>query len=277
MGHALITVTEKLLEDGIRTYYPTRTAHLNPSHHFKMRLSKGNKVGYQVFDRDLMYQVEVEIERLEDPYFDLIGWYMQQKAQMPWQPLSIQNQITASGSLHTCWQDHEIVECPLDENVMECPPQENKVSEDVYQDLLSLIALSEDSDENNEERQEELLAFLEEDQYLPFNSDYLHGINDPVANVMLSHGSDYSAITRLNDVLTASQPFPGDGPPIDPSYVEGEYRFLIKLIDHGLLSVYDRVQGFDSSLHLELLKDPDFVIARWYTEQCMYNSGLTSL
>ena len=40
--------------------------------------------------------------------------------------------------------------------------------------------------------------------------------------------------------------------------------------------MYDRVQGFDSSLHSDLLKDPDFIIARWYTEQCACNSGLTS-
>ena len=77
-------------------------------------------------------------------------------------------------------------------------------------------------------------------------------------------------------MLTACQPFPGDGPPVDPSYVKGEHQFLIIRIDHGLLSVYDRVQGFDSSLHPDLLKDPDFVVVRWYAEQCTYNSGLTS-
>lgn len=193
MGHALITVAKKL--HGIRTYYPTQTAHLNPSCHFKVHLPKGDETGYQVFDRDLMYQVEVEIEQLEDPCFDLIGWYMQQKAKIPWQPPSIQSQITASGSSHTCWQDHGIVECPLDESNVECLPQENEESEDIYQDPLSLIALSKNSNENNDEWEEELLAFLEEDQYLPFDADYLCRINESAVNVALSYGSDYSAIT----------------------------------------------------------------------------------
>jgi hypothetical protein len=45
-------------------------------------------------------------------------------------------------------------------------------------------------------------------------------------------------------------------------------------MDHGLLQIYDRVQGFDVNIHLSLLRTPDFLIGRWYAEQCAYNSEL---
>lgn len=189
-----------------------------------------------VVDRDLMYQVEIRVEQLEDPLFNLIGWYTQQKAKMPWKPTV---NGAASGSSHACWQSHVVVKCPLNDNCSEDLHRKDEGQEDIYQDLPGIIALYEDSDEDDDYQQEELLAFLWEDQHLQFDEAYLREVEEYRVDIEAPHRSDYSMILWLNDVLTTNQPFPGDVLPVDPSYVEGEFCFLIERISHGLLSIYD--------------------------------------
>ena len=57
---------------------------------------------------------------------------------------------------------------------------------------------------------------------------------------------------RVQDVLTRCQPFPGDSHPIDPTYTQGEPRFIVEPCNHDLFQIYDRVQGFEAHLHLHL-------------------------
>ena len=78
----------------------------------------------------------------------------------------------------------------------------------------------------------------------------------------------------LSEILTESQPFPGDGPAIDPTYEEGDPRFVVERAKLGLVAIYDRLQGFDSHLHFSVIQSPEFSVARWYAERCVFNSGM---
>ena len=98
-----------------------------------------------------------------------------------------------------------------------------------------------------------------------------------------------SAISRLREEITLRQiqevlercaPFPGDElhlqHPTDPSYIRnGESRFVtdvIDLIDHQLVYVYDRLQGFDTFLSWEISSWNKFSLGKWYAEKCALNN-----
>ena len=77
MGRPLITVATKLLADGAQAYFPAKNGSINPVQQFTMIPPEYERTGYLLFNRDMGYQVELHLEQLEDPSFDLIGWYMQ--------------------------------------------------------------------------------------------------------------------------------------------------------------------------------------------------------
>ena len=77
MGMAVPVVASKLLRDGIRSYYPSRNARLSPITRFVVRPSSGDPGDLVVIDRDEGCMVEIPISQLEDPLFNLIGWYME--------------------------------------------------------------------------------------------------------------------------------------------------------------------------------------------------------
>lgn len=81
-------------------------------------------------------------------------------------------------------------------------------------------------------------------------------------------------IVRLDQVLTTCQPFPGDGPAVDPTFVDGDPRFMMKPVTNDLLEIYDRVQGFEIHIHFSRLQEPDFAVGKWYAEQCAFNSEM---
>ena len=72
----------------------------------------------------------------------------------------------------------------------------------------------------------------------------------------LSRLREEITLRQIQEVLECCAPFPGDElqlqHPTDPSYIwNGESRFItdvIDLIDHQLVYVYDRLQGFDTFL-----------------------------
>ena len=83
MGQALlvITVASKLLEDWISGYYPSRMLSMNPARRFVMKQLVNNKNKFLIIDRDLGCQTRIDQDKLEDPAFNLIGWYLQTSAQ----------------------------------------------------------------------------------------------------------------------------------------------------------------------------------------------------
>ena len=78
----------------------------------------------------------------------------------------------------------------------------------------------------------------------------------------------------MQRVLTQCQPFPGDGHPVDNSYKPGSPRFLVERRDRGFLCIYDRVQGFETNIHIARLHWDSFSIGEWFAERCTVNSGL---
>ena len=79
---------------------------------------------------------------------------------------------------------------------------------------------------------------------------------------------------RIQEVLTRCQPFPGDGDPVDPRYTPGDRRFIVEHQERGLICVYDRVQGFETDIHVDRLKWEHFSLGKWFAERCAVNVGL---
>ena len=83
-------------------------------------------------------------------------------------------------------------------------------------------------------------------------------------------------LKQIQEVLERCTPFPGDEQqvhhPADPSYLRNnESRFVmdvIDLIDHQLVYIYDRLQGFDTFLSWEIASWKKFSIGKWYAEKC---------
>ena len=256
MGSAISIVAAKLLEDGSHSYFPPRDSNRDPATRFKVYPPSVARTGYLINDTDLKFLMEISASKLENPEFDLIGWYMrilsagETKVQLG---ENLMPPRTLTGSAH------DNPESPVDDEDEEIP---------------HLIALSDDSDDDDY-RQEELEAErLLQEEYALFDES-LYDSEDTELVDKPWFRNDVSVILRLNEVLTSVAPYPGDRQiAVDPSYEIGEYRFLIERFDHGLLVIYDRVQGFDTSIHMSVLQSPGFSVGQWFAEQCAFNSGL---
>ena len=261
MGRPLATIARKLLEDGIRSYFPSRDLHLSPESRFVVRSPRQGREGHLIVDRDMNSQVEVPNSSLDDPSFDLIGWYMQYLSS---QWVNRRDEEETS-SPHECPQTHLSSSCI---GMKEERSPEPTTDDDDLPDLLTLSDDSEDDDYREEAlRNESFWDFLF-GNYVPFDES-MYEEEDPCVD-------DRSMITKLSDTLTACQPFPGDDrrPAIDPTYLEGQPRFKIEPAKYELISIYDRVQGFDIHIHTSRLQDPEFEVGRWYAEQCAFIQGM---
>ena len=223
-----------------------------------------------MFDGDMGYQVELYLEQLEDLNFDLISWYMQYLdgwSRRDWRDECVStdeedNQITET---HTCSHDHLLVACGMANRQERTEPSTGQEDEAVYDDLPGLIALS-DENEDDDYREKDLA------------DDWFWKIlGSPIAETSLDTGSESvdpshlhaiieSITQRITEVLTKNQPFPGDERAMEPMLEDGISRFAIELIQHDLVQIYDRVQGFDVHLHLSLAQSTEFAIERWYAE-----------
>ena len=267
MGRALITVASKLLEDGISAYYPSKTNYMNPTYRFVMRSLRNRPDEYMIVDRDLGYQTRIHRDQLEDPAFDLIGWYIHvlaQRSQFDW--------MSGYGNVpepHSCPATHTLQGCNPADNTNS---QESEMGEGSQDDLPELIALSEDSDDDEYQRAAFSTTWIDDDAEESMSihdwEEVTYGNNDCHCT------KDDELIQWLSDELTESQPFPGDGRAVDPSFIQGEPRFLIEQVQHNLLQIYDRIQGFDSHLLASLVQSKDFHLVKWYAERCAFNSEL---
>jgi hypothetical protein len=154
-----------------------------------------------------------------------------------------------SKSAHTCLLDHTLLECsrvandllarniqrqeeeeddlpglmvPSNSDDSDVDYRQKELEEEEDNDLPDLLPQSDSDNSDDGYRQEELYAFLQEENYSPFDeSSYDMYASEEEAE----HGysKDFSLALQQNDVLTSSQPFPGDRQAVDPTYVEGEY------------------------------------------------------
>ena len=294
MGDAAITVATKLLVDGIQSYYPSRNGNLDLSRRFKMFPPKAGRPNYLLADDDLGYMEQITRNNLEEPTFDLIGWYIQcleERRLLEFNDEDTTNMDTSPGdeessqSSHgserhecSCARSHLLTGCSHDEDTDMTSVLEGSGVE--YDDMPELETVSnsdidddDDGDNDNAEsesrrdRMSGLAGWLFE--------ELLDQMKQTPEETHPKLSVDEERINQwLAEMLTESQPFPGDGEPIDPSFKEGDQRFVVGQAKYGLVSIYDRVQGFDAHLRFSVIVSPGFSVGRWYAEQCAFNSEM---
>ena len=113
-------------------------------------------------DRDAWYQTYIDKVSLEDPSFDLIGWYMQYLDR--WSQFTLQNEDDSYDEdapegpseadihpLHSCRDGHPFVECVIPGATTSSAPEPrtNKVGQIDEEDYLELIPVSDGSKDND--------------------------------------------------------------------------------------------------------------------------------
>ena len=90
------------------------------------------------------------VSKLEDPLFDLIGWYMTYLAQHQ-NPRELEEDSKyPMASPHDCPPAHLFIDC--DPPALITEPMQADIPEDEYDDLPGLIALSDDLDDDDNYR-----------------------------------------------------------------------------------------------------------------------------
>lgn len=75
--------------------------------------------------------------------------------------------------------------------------------------------------------------------------------------------------------LTRCQLFSGNGPPIDPTYTEGDTTgrlFVEHSQDFDTFMIYDWVQGVETHIKMARLSRHNFSIGKWFAERCDFAS-----
>jgi reverse transcriptase-like protein/aspartyl protease/zinc knuckle protein len=80
--------------------------------------------------------------------------------------------------------------------------------------------------------------------------------------------SDSLLLKEIIHTLESCQPYPGDGPPVDPTYSEDDFRFRAARESRNLLCIYDRVQGQEAYLLWDIARWDQFSIGKWFVERC---------
>ena len=215
--------------------------------------------------------------------FDIIGWYMRYLAhweQRDWQDECVstsEEDEPQNSKKHTCGHhdNHPFEHCNQASMPEKARDNTEKTGEEEYDDLPSLIALS-DKDEDDDYQEEELNnGWFWEMAGSPLAEAFSEARNERPAQDHLPVDVE-STIERLSKVLTENQLFPRDESAMDPILEVGSPRFVVELIEHDLVQIYNRVQGFDSHIHILLAQSSKFSIEKWYAEQCAYNSELSN-
>jgi hypothetical protein len=276
MGYAVNTVASKLLVDGISSEYPCTNPRLNPEDRFTIYPRQPNDDNYRIHDRDLEMTLPIPRTLLEDPSFDLVGWYRQR----------------LEGS-----EMNSIFRCRYKErHTREYVDELDIVRELEQMDIGDGNSADEGSASNDSEAIEpsdpfDICDLESEDEWEPLSRPSVSessGFSDIDMDTLPDEletdpdEADESTLLligdslagRIMDVLTRCQPFPGDGTPADPCYRANEHRFLIEARDDDVLEVYDRVQGFESRIRKSLAQWEGFSIGKWYAERCAYNTEL---
>ena len=245
-----------------------------------------------VTDKDLKFHVGISQSQLEDKTFDLIGWYLN--------VLRERDQRVVKGTageciLHQAGQ-HLFIGC----SQLEAEPRDNDIvdqkEDHTYDDLPELYPLSDDEESDDEEEEDykvnsptssdndesesdsanyadlpRLVPIDEEDDPVDgYVSEGIHEIPNP------GDISEDDLMTRLTEVLTICQPFPGDGEPQDESFSDGDNRFVIARQSSLVLEIYDRVQGFLAPIAITHLRSSTFMPGLWFAERCASNQRVSN-
>ena len=298
MGYALCRVAKKLLTDGIHTYYPGIQWDQDPYTRFEICPRNLFRHEYVITDKDQKFHTRITQAELEDPRFDLVGWYvdiLDRRSQRAigdecdssphlFVGCSQPDQESEGDGNESVYDDLPGLEPLFDDEGLDDPeyddlPDLDPLSDDEDDDEPSLGPWYEDPDESNSGDMPDLQSVDDEGPSLEDRVDDYVSDDDfenegPVESYQVSNLSNIELVTRLDEVLTSCQPFPGDGSTVDPTYHEGEDRFVFALLDLDVLEIYDRVQGFETHLSMSQLRVESFAPGRWFAERCAVNKNL---
>ena len=261
MGHTLCEVAQVHLTHGIHTYYPSLALDRNPSERFAVIPWPRCKNEFIVTDIDLMIYAELSREQLENTSFDIVGWYIDILKNRSLYPFSAKAEKDES----CCRDSHVYVGCShLEDDNLSHGSDNEHAEEDTYNELLEQQTVSDggyedyrtleyfenlphfhsllhDEDSDDEEG---ITDYVSDDDCASDNSEEHVRIEDLPAEILA---------VRLAEVLTSCQPYPGDGPAIDATYIQEESRFIFARHHPGIIEIYDRVQGFETHISLDVL------------------------
>ena len=275
IGDPISIVATKLLTDGIASSYPCTDPRLDPCKRFYLWRTplEDGQIIYRVVDVDLDIRVDMQLSWLEDPEFDLVSWYRRyitQQGFFEYKYYDTHQESYRKDSLREASGSsggREVAEDPSPNTGSEAEwdnlPELESLSLDDYfeenikdevelDDVPNLEAMS-DSDESDNEEEDSSTSWLFEDRK-----------------------DDDTIIERVATVLTLCQPYPGDTgrEPVDRSYAPGDQRVIVERQDRGLFCVYDRVQGYETYIHVSKLRWDAFSIGKWFAERCAVHSEL---
>jgi Zinc knuckle len=271
MENAVSIVACKLLTDGIHTYYPCIRPNQNPQTRFKVCQRTGVKEEYMIKDKDLRLHVSLPQTLLEDPNFDLVGWYIDYLSQQDWAISQAANEVEPEE--HRCSSAHVFVGCSHPDAMS---PRES--SENTAESIDDEVPDLEPPDESEDEGDDETVPQPLNDSSEPVDDDSYDGYVSDDDFDDIENGADLVCALEslITEVLSGCQPFPGDGPAVDPTYRYGDGRFVItpRESEEGVLEVYDRIQGFETHISVTHLLREDFSVGRWFAERCAVNQSM---
>lgn len=279
IGHAICEVAQTHLTHGIHTYYPSTWVDLDPRNRFAVCQRNIFKEEYIVTNKDLRIHICLSRDKLEDSSFNIVGWYLEVLRERNLYPSK--KEVGPTGSC--CLRDHVFVGCshletdnPVSESTNESVTDSNyddlpdllavdNDEEEEFDDLPDLYPLSDDEESDDEKDNDNITS--DDDCEEESMEDSLH-LEDLPEEIL---------VVRLAEALTNCQPFPGDGPAVDPTYVQSESRFVFQRhrpVSLNIVEIYDRVQGFETHISLDVLRDESFRPGVWFAERCAYNQNL---
>lgn len=183
MGAAIDTVATKLLMDGIQSHFPCTNPGLDPEARFYVHQADYGSEEYIINDIDLNNFPRIAKSQLEDPYFDLIEWYVQL--------------IHKEGLFRReYWADHPL---PGGAYYPDCACSEHE-----FAGCRSTSVSTGSNDESEHDPEPEECEIV--NAKTTIDSPEFPGVD---------------LIERVELILSRCQPFPGDGPAADPRYKQG--------------------------------------------------------
>lgn len=213
----------------------------DPEDRFALHPLKKGRAEYTIQDQDLGMLVPVPVAYLQDPKFDLVTWYKGY--------LDKHNAYQRAYS-KTYQRLHELDKIPAiarEPTNVDLDVEFEYIQADVEDELPALLPLSDSEDEDEGESEE---------------NGWKRSPNPA------EQEREDTLLDRVEKTLTQCCPFLGDEIPVDPTYCRGDPRFCLSRLECELLEIYNRVQGMETQIHLDLIGWGDFSVGRWYTERC---------
>ena len=311
MGPTVSVIARKLLLVGVHTFYPNVRSDLNPASRFSVCQCIAVSDEYIITDKDLRTHVRIHRDCLEDPSFDLVGWYIEYLSQRD----LYEQENDRRPTCRECTGGHSFVGCsnapmmPIPKVVDEssglddddCPDliplsddnDSDYGEDDDGEDYPDLIPLSDDSDGEDDEDETawDLVQLAKQMSHQVLNEMEAARQRGDTSMSDAAVSGEYKFIVhpwtesaptewekalmvRMAEVLTSCQPYPGDRKPVDPMYQEGDNRFVIRKHGPSALEIYDRVQGFETHISKSYLQWEAFSIGKWFAERSADNSSL---